>query len=133
MSTDTKISHVHCVSRLHTSCMTFSIAPCGMTVNGCLEAFGQIEKVLCREYGLFQFPSTSNAYNETSADERVIEFLLNERDHERVLDVVEVSFGMLEFLVLPHYLWANPRTESEEEAGQKTPGSVVFLSPGPPL
>lgn len=63
----------------------------------CLEAFGEIEKLLCREYGLFRFPSDPNAYNET-ADERVINFLVAERDHERVLDVVQVSFHFLDYL-----------------------------------
>jgi hypothetical protein len=32
-------------------------------------------------------------------DVRVINFLLNESDHERVLDVVEISFRLLEVLL----------------------------------
>jgi len=65
--------------------------------NGCIAAFTQIERLLCREYGLFQFPSLPNNFNE-SADDRVIQFLLEEPNHEQVLDVVEVSFRFLAYL-----------------------------------
>jgi len=71
---------------------------------GCLEAFGGIESLLCREYGFFRFPSDPNAYNE-STDERVIRFLVAEQDHERVLDVVEVSFQYLGYLRKSNREW----------------------------
>jgi len=63
-------------------------------LNGCLEAFGEIERTLCREYGLCNLP-TKPADFTTTPDVRVIEFLLHEEDQEKVLDVVEVSFRLL--------------------------------------
>ncbi len=65
--------------------------------NGCIAAFTKIEELLTREYGLFQFPSTPNAFEE-GADQRVIHFVLAEQNHERVLDVVEFSFQFLMLL-----------------------------------
>ena len=61
-------------------------------LNGCLEAFGEIEQILCREYGLCILPTTDLT---TTPDVRVIDFLLHEEDQEKVLDVVEASFRLL--------------------------------------
>jgi len=72
--------------------------------NGCLRVFGQIESMLSREYGLFNLASTPIALNET-ADERVIDFLLKEPDHERVLDVVEISFRLVDYLLSSSFEW----------------------------
>jgi hypothetical protein len=63
-------------------------------LNGCLEAFGEIEQTLCREYALCNL-STKPADLTTSPDVRVIDFLLHEEDQEKVLDVIEVSFRLL--------------------------------------
>jgi hypothetical protein len=63
-------------------------------LDGCLEAFGEIERLLCREYGICFLPTKSMDLT-TTPDVRVIEFLLNEEDYEKVLDVVEVSFRVL--------------------------------------
>jgi len=60
-------------------------------LNGCLEAFGEIEQTLCREYGLCILPTDLT----TTPDVRVIDFLLHEEDQEKVLDLVEVSFRLL--------------------------------------
>jgi hypothetical protein len=57
--------------------------------NGCLEAFGDIDSRLSREYGVFSLGTISEI-----KDQRVINFVLKEPDHERVLDVVEYSFGL---------------------------------------
>jgi len=62
-------------------------------LNGCIEAFGEIEQSLCREYGLCILP-TKAADFATTPDVRVIDFLLHEEDQEKVLDVVEISFRM---------------------------------------
>ena len=62
-------------------------------LNGCLEAFGEIELTLCREYGLCILPTTP-ADLDTTPDVRVIDFLLHEKDQGKVLDVVEVSFRL---------------------------------------
>ena len=72
--------------------------PTHYDLNGCLQAFGEIEKLLSREYGLFTLSVTPLTSGGTP-DERVIEFLLNEKDPERVLDVVEVSFRLLAYFV----------------------------------
>jgi len=63
-------------------------------LNGCLEAFGEIEQALCREYGLCILPTKPTDLT-TTPDVRVIDFLLNEEDQEKVLDVIEVSFRLL--------------------------------------
>ena len=63
-------------------------------LNGCLEAFGEIELTLCREYGICNLPTTPTDLTATP-DVRVIDFLLHEEDQEKVLDVVEVSFRLL--------------------------------------
>jgi len=60
-------------------------------INGCLQAFGIISSTLCREYGVF---SLSPSLRNLSVDEQVIDFLLREPDHERVLDAVEVSLNL---------------------------------------
>jgi|SRR5580765_7564936 len=63
-------------------------------LNGCLEAFGEIEQTLCREYGICNLPAKPMDLT-TTTDVRVIDFLLHEDDQEKVLDVVEVSFRLL--------------------------------------
>ena len=63
-------------------------------LNGCLEAFGEIEQTLCREYGLCILPTNPTDLT-TTPDVRVIDFLLHEENQEKVLDVVEVSFRLL--------------------------------------
>lgn len=62
--------------------------------DGCLEAFAEIERLLCREYGICFLP-TKPMDLATTPDVRVIDFLLNEEDYEKVLDVVEVSLRVL--------------------------------------
>ena len=63
-------------------------------LNGCIEAFGEIEQTLCREYGLCILPTKPTDLT-TTPDARVLDFLLHEEDEEKVLDVVEVSFRLL--------------------------------------
>src|SRR5947207_12709690 len=78
--------------------------PVSYDINGCREVFGKIEDFLCREYGLFTL--TKNAMDlEATPDVRVINFVLTERDHERVLDVVEISFRLLGVLRRSSFEW----------------------------
>lgn len=63
-------------------------------LNGCVEAFGEIEQTLCREYGDCILPTKPTDLT-TTPDVRVIDFLLHEEDQEKVLDVVEASFRLL--------------------------------------
>ena len=58
--------------------------------NGCMAAFELISKILCREYGVFRLS------HEPLVDAQVVGFLLNEADHEQVLDVIEISFRFLD-------------------------------------
>jgi hypothetical protein len=78
--------------------------------NGCIAVFGQIEKILCREYGVFTLGLTPGAGYD-NVDTRVTGFVLNEPDHERVLDVVEVSLSFLAFLRGKDYQWRNRVSE----------------------
>jgi hypothetical protein len=79
-------------------------SPVPYDVNGCSAAFTEIEKMLCREYGLFRLPFTTGSSHE-GADERVIKFVISEQNHERVLDVVEVSFQYLGYLRRSNSEW----------------------------
>jgi hypothetical protein len=81
--------------------------------NGCIEAFQAINDFLCREYGLFGL--SQNVLN--SVDAQVIDFLLSVPDHEKVLDVVEISFRLLAFMLGTSYAWQHRVSqESFDEA-----------------
>jgi hypothetical protein len=70
----------------------------------CLEAFEAIENVLSREYGLFHLAKTAIGVDK-NVDDRVIDFVLQEPDHERVLDVVEISFRLMAQLRKTDFGW----------------------------
>jgi hypothetical protein len=78
--------------------------PTDYDTNGCLAFFGSIEEALSREYGRFNLARTPIALDATP-DERVIEFLINNPDHEQVLDVVELSFRFLSNVLGSDYVW----------------------------
>ena len=63
-------------------------------LNGCLEAFGEIEQTLCRDYGVCILPTKPTDFT-TTPDVRVIDFLLHEEDQRKALDVVEASFRLI--------------------------------------
>jgi hypothetical protein len=69
--------------------------------NGCIEAFQAINDLLCREYGVFSLSQKALI----SVDEQVIDFLLSVPDHEKVLDVVEISFRLLAFMLSTSAVW----------------------------
>ncbi len=73
-------------------------------INGCIAAFTTIEDLLSREYGVFQLPSIPHSSVE-GADDRVIQFVLEEQNHERVLDVIEVSFRFLISRMRSNFEW----------------------------
>ena len=56
-------------------------------------AYDGIADVLCREYGYFQLPGYENANNHY---QELLGFFLREKDMERVLDVVELSFRFID-------------------------------------
>jgi hypothetical protein len=78
--------------------------PTQFDADDCLRMFGRIEELLSREYGRFHLATTPSALDLT-ADERVIDFLLKEPDHEKVLDVVEISFRLLSVFRNSSYEW----------------------------
>ncbi len=83
--------------------------PTGTHFNKCIEAFGFVEQVLSNEYGLFTLPGPSSSGYPLAAqhaDERVINFLLNEQDHERVLDVVEIGLSVMNFSRTHNAYWS---------------------------
>jgi hypothetical protein len=87
-------------------------------LNGCLEAFGEIEQTLCREYALCNLPTKPTDLT-TSPDVRVIDFLLHEEDQEKVLDVVEVSFRLLTRLRLsPQWQSRIPQDKFDRAVGE---------------
>lgn len=60
----------------------------------CLEAYSSIVNTLCREYGLFKLPGAKN-YGERNYVEELANFFLNETSIELVLDVVELTFAVI--------------------------------------
>lgn len=58
------------------------------------EVYGIINKILCREYGVFSLVEHSN-----NSISDVFQFLLEEQDSEKVLDVIELSFRFIDMNV----------------------------------
>jgi hypothetical protein len=75
--------------------------PTSYDSNGCIEAFQAINDLLCREYGVFAL--SQRVVN--SIDEQVVDFLLSVTDHEKVLDVVEISFRLLAYMLSTSHTW----------------------------
>ena len=61
-----------------------------------LSAYKFIVETLCREYGLFLLPGTQQAPRGRYYLKELVEFLLNERDTERFLDAVQLSFQAID-------------------------------------
>ncbi|HYN16304.1 MAG TPA: hypothetical protein VES66_11015 [Terriglobales bacterium] len=62
--------------------------------NTSLEVYTSIHNILCREYGSFELADGMDSY------EKLMQFLLTVRDVERFLDAVEVSFRVIDKLLL---------------------------------
>jgi hypothetical protein len=58
-------------------------------------AFQFIVDTLCREYGLFNLRN-SNDYGNRNYRAELVNFLLREEDHEKILDAVELSFRVID-------------------------------------
>ena len=58
-------------------------------------AYKLIVDSLCREYGLFKLPPAKN-YGDRNFLEELVNFFLNEKDTERVLDAIELSFRVID-------------------------------------
>ncbi len=61
------------------------------------ETYKFIVDTLCREYGLFNLPSAKNSRSRMYMEE-LVNFLLEEKDLEKVLDVIELSFKVIDRL-----------------------------------
>jgi len=60
-------------------------------------AYKFLVETLCREYGLFQLTTQKN-YNRRHCMEELINFFLSEEDVEKVIDVIELSFRVIDRL-----------------------------------
>lgn len=58
------------------------------------EAYKFIVDTLCREYGLFYLPS-HNKYNDRMYLEELANYLLNEKNIEKIIDIIELSFKVI--------------------------------------
>ncbi|PCE67556.1 STM4504/CBY_0614 family protein [Salinivibrio sp. YCSC6] len=56
--------------------------------------YQEIHKILCKEYGVFSLKKDANSHFES-----VFNFFLNEKDHEKCLDVIEVTFQFIDTVV----------------------------------
>ncbi len=57
-----------------------------------------IHKTLCKEYGLFTLKEYAN-----SDDEAILDYFLNCEDYERCLDIIEISFRIINNYVNKNY------------------------------
>ena len=63
---------------------------------GVREAYGFIVNALCREYGVFALPGTKSSFGDRNPFEDLANFILHERDVEKSLDAVELSFQIID-------------------------------------
>lgn len=78
-------------------------------------AYKFIVDTLCREYGLFQLP-TAEKYNDRMYLKELANFLLQEDDVERQLDIVELSFRYIDRLTREYYLGRNNASKVADDA-----------------
>ena len=79
------------------------------------KAYRQIVKTLQKEHGVFRLPGKTGSYS-TDFDE-LQHFFLNERDVERALDAVEVSFRVIDSTTRAwNYLRRRDASEKADEA-----------------
>ena len=60
------------------------------------QAYEFVVNTLCREYGVFSLPGTRENYGNRNYIEELVNFFLQEKEVERVLDVVELSFAVID-------------------------------------
>lgn len=66
------------------------------TYLGTKNAYKFIVEILCREYGVFSLPTERKDYRGRQFLEELANFLLQEDDHEKVLDAIELSFRYID-------------------------------------
>ena len=84
-------------------------------------AAGKVYDMLCREYGTFRLYEGEGKY--TSKQEALYNFILNEKNMERCLDAIELSFRWIDKIARPYYNkyakgWLHP-DEAIKELNQR--------------
>ncbi|MFX4239981.1 STM4504/CBY_0614 family protein [Aliarcobacter butzleri] len=80
------------------------------------EAYQFIVDVLCREYGLFHLPS-HDKYSDRMYLEELANFFLKEKDLEKVIDIIELSFKAINIFTKDYqYLHRHNNAELIEKA-----------------
>lgn len=83
----------------------------GYRTNWSQQAFNFIHKALCREYGVFSLkPHASND------KEAVLDYFLNCEKYESCLDVIEISFQIIENYISKNQYHFNQETSASQEA-----------------
>ncbi|MFZ1746399.1 MAG: hypothetical protein WBO24_17180 [Nitrospirales bacterium] len=84
--------------------------------SGPFEAYKLIVEILCREYGVFSI-GNSTAYGGRNYRKELVNFILEESDHERILDAVELSFRYIDKLTREsRYLGRHTASEVADDA-----------------
>jgi len=76
------------------------------------DAFEFIHKALCKEYGVFTLKKHAR-----SDMEAVLDYFLNCEEHEQCLDIIEISFRIIENHIAKNYQQYKYDTSSSQEPG----------------
>lgn len=81
------------------------------------QAYEFVVNTLCREYGVFSLPGTRENYGNRNYIEELANFFLQEKEVERALDVVELSFAVIDSSTREHnYLGRLDASERADSA-----------------
>lgn len=87
------------------------------SIYGTNGAYKFIVEALCREYGVFFLPGTRAHNQERNYFSELITFLMQEQDHEKILDTVELSFRFVDRITRDFsYLRRRDASEKAESA-----------------
>lgn len=68
----------------------------GVDYTNVLEFYEYVYDTICRENGIFRL---SNSYQEYEKEESLFDFFLNTNNYENCLDIIELCFGLINFVV----------------------------------
>jgi len=94
------------------------------------KAYETIVESLCREYGLFRLPG-ANDYGSREYIPELRAFFLQEKNIERALDAVELSFGCIDrYTRSPDYLSRRDvnRQRARHDANKRADGAIAELN-----
>ena len=80
------------------------------------KVYKAIVDILCREYGVFSLPGTREHYGDRNYIEELTNFFLQEREVEKVLDVVQLSFAVIDGLIRGRDYLGRPKTPERADA-----------------